>query len=69
MRSLTFEEPVVFQTLLAMILALKGVEDKSCDIADDEVKGTLDGIARALLSSADDSLVVSMKFGSPRLIR
>jgi len=62
MRSLTFEEPVVFQTLLAMILALKGVEDKSCDIADDEVKGTLDGIARALLSSADDSLVVSMDF-------
>ena len=36
-----------------MILALKGGDDSSCDIDDAEVKGTLDGIASALLKTSD----------------
>jgi len=39
MRSLTVIEPVAFQTLMAMILALKGVDDDSCNIIDAELKG------------------------------
>jgi hypothetical protein len=62
MRTLTVGEPVAFQTLLAMILALKGLDDSSCDIIDVEMKGTLDGIAAALLLSTDGQLVVPMNY-------
>lgn len=64
MRSLTVSEPVAFQTLLAIILALKGVDDLSCDIGDVEVKCILNGIATALLSSTDGTLVVSTDYES-----
>ena len=62
MRSLTVGEPVTFQTLLAMILALKGETDLSCDIVNVELKGTLNGIAAALLLSPDGTLEVPMNF-------
>ena len=62
MRSLTVGEPVAFHTLLAMVLALKGVDDFSCDINDIELKNTLDGIAYALLLSSDGTLEVPMDY-------
>jgi len=62
MRSLTVGEPVGFQTLVAMILALKGVDDDSCDIIDAELKGTMDGLSVALLASADGQLDVPMNY-------
>jgi hypothetical protein len=62
MRSFTVAEPVVFHTLLAMILALKGVDDVSCDIHDTTMKGTLNGIASALLASKDGQLEVPMDY-------
>ena len=62
MRTLTVVEPIAFSTLLAMILALKGDDDSSCDINDAELKGTLNGIAYALRSTLDGVLQVPMRY-------
>ena len=62
MRSFTVREPVVFSTLLAMLLALKGEDDLSCDIHDTKLKGTLNGIAAALIVSDDGQLDVPMVY-------
>ena len=62
MRSLTVFEAVDFLTLLAMILALKGVDDFSCDIADTEMKETMNGIAAALLWTPNGELDVPMDY-------
>jgi len=43
-------------------LVLKGLDDASCDIVDVEVKGTLDGIAEALLLSTEGQLVVQIDY-------
>ena len=62
MRCFTVAEPVVFLTLLAMIFALKGSDDFSCDIIDIQLKGTLDGIATALSQTEDGKLDVPMEY-------
>ena len=62
MRSLTVFEAVDFLTLLAMVLALKGVDDFSCDLADVEVKGTMNGIATALSATSNGELRVPMDY-------